>query len=203
MLFGSQTLQEQVQRIRVDGGSGPLSRIVEASRLVDSGKHREAIASLRGVLGSPNVETRTELWVWSALRGLGEKPDPKSAFEVLGAVIETPVGGAYDTLAGYMDGTARYLNYSGKAIFWDAPDPVVKQLCQNLVSSTIPASGAAKPRTTLWLPKRGIQVTLLTRSGAFVIAGLPSGVDVAGAALMKELIKRATETERRTETGVG
>jgi hypothetical protein len=32
MLFGSQTLQEQVQRIRLDGSSGPLSRIVDWAR---------------------------------------------------------------------------------------------------------------------------------------------------------------------------
>ena len=64
MLFGSQTLQEQVRRIRVDGSSGPLSRIVDASKLVDSGKQQEASASLRGILDSPNVETRTHLWVW-------------------------------------------------------------------------------------------------------------------------------------------
>jgi hypothetical protein len=194
MLFGSQSLQEQVQRMRLNGSPGPLQTIAEASKLVDSGKRSEAIACLRGILDSPNVETRVQLWVWSALRGLGEMPEPKYAFQVLGAIIETPVGGAYDTLAAYVDGTARYLNYSGKAIFWDAPDPVVKQLCEAMVSSTIPASGAAKPRTILSLPRKGNQVTLLTRSGAFVVAGLPTSVEVAGAALMKELIRRATET---------
>jgi hypothetical protein len=62
------------------------------------------------------------------------------------------------------------------------------------VSSTIPASGGAKPRTILSLPRKGNQVTLLTRSGPFVVAGLPTSVEVAGAALMKELIRRATET---------
>lgn len=195
MLFGSQTLREQVKHIRFNGSAGPLSTIVEASKLVDSGKQQEAIASLHGILDSANVETRTQLWVWSALRGLGERPEAKSAFEVLGAVIETPMSGAYDTLAAYVDGSARYLNYSGKAIFWDAADSVSKQLCQNLVSSTIPASAGAKPRTSLSLPRKGKQVTLLTRSGPFVIKGLPAGVDVAGEALMKELIRRATETE--------
>jgi hypothetical protein len=45
------------------------------------------------------------------------------------------------------------------------------------------------------ITRKGKQVTLLTRSGPFVIKGLPAGVDVAGEALMKELIRRATETE--------
>jgi hypothetical protein len=33
------------------------------------------------------------------LRELGETPEPKHAFQVLGAIIETPMSGAYDTLA--------------------------------------------------------------------------------------------------------
>ena len=61
--------------------------------------------------------------------GVGERPEPKYAFEVLGAIIETPMGGAYDTLAAYADDTAR--------------------------SSTIPASGGAKPRTNLSCRRRG------------------------------------------------
>jgi hypothetical protein len=73
--------------------------------------------------------------VWSGLRELGELPDPKFAFEVLGVVLERPSNGAYDTLAAYMDGSARYLNFSGKAIFWDAPDPKVKELCLAMVGA--------------------------------------------------------------------
>jgi hypothetical protein len=188
MLFASQSLRDQVSHMRVDGRS-----IADAQRLVEEGKAKEAIAHLRSVLDSPVLETRIQLWVWSALRELGEKPAGRPAFEVLGAVLEMPSGGAYDTLAGYVDGSARYLNFSGKAIFWDVPDPGIKQLCQGLVDSTIPASGKAKPRTSLSLPKRGIQVTMLTRSGPFVITAPPKSVVSAGGALMLELIRKAEE----------
>jgi len=193
LLFASQSLREQVSHLRPDGRSGPVQSIADAQRLVEEGKAREAIARLRGVLDSPALETRIQLWVWSALRELGEKPEGKSAFEVLGAVLEMPSGGAYDTLAGYVDGSARYLNFSGRAIFWDAPDPKVKLLCQALVDSTIPVSSKATPRTSLSLPKRGIQVTMLTRSGPFLITAPPQSVVNAGAALMLELIRRAEE----------
>jgi hypothetical protein len=193
MLFASQSLRDQVSQIRVDGRFGPAQSIADAQRLVEEGKAKEAIVHLRGVLDSPVLETRIQLWVWSALRELGEKPQGKSAFEVLGAVLEMPSGGAYDTLAGYVDGSARYLNFSGKAIFWDVPDPGIKRLCQGLVDSTIPASGKAKPRTSLSLPKRGIQVTMLTRSGPFVITAPPKSVVSAGGALMMELARKAEE----------
>ena len=53
------------------------------------------------MLDLPQLETRIQLWVWSALRELGEKPDPELAFEVLGVVIEMPSGDGHDTIAAY------------------------------------------------------------------------------------------------------
>jgi hypothetical protein len=197
LLFASQSLQEQLRHMRPNGQSAPWQSITEAQRLVGEGKTKEATARLRSVLESPMLETRIQLWVWAALRELGEPPQGKAAFEVLGAVLEMPSGGAYDTLAGYVDGSARYLNFSGRAIFWDAPDPSVKRLCQALVDSTIPASGRAKPRSSLSLPRRGIQVTMLTRSGPFLITAPPKSVIDAGAALMLALMRKAEE--RKTE----
>jgi hypothetical protein len=191
MLFASQSLRELVSQTRLDGRPGPAQSIADAQRWVEEGKTKEAVARLRGILDMPILETRVQLWVWSALRELGERPEGKSAFEVLGAVLEMPSGGAYDTLAGYVDGSARYLNFSGKAILWDVPDPAVKRLCQGLVDSAILASGKAKPRASLSLPKRGIQVTMLTRSGPFLIAAPPQEVISAGTALMLELMRRA------------
>ena len=170
-----------------------MQTIADASNLVEAGKKEEAVARLQGVLGLPELETRIQLWVWSALRELGKKPDPKSAFEVLGVIIEMPSGGSYDTLAAYVDGSARYLNFSGAAIFWDAKDAGIKSLCQAFVDSTIPTSNRARPRTVLSLPKGGAQVTLLTRSGPFVIEDPPEPVVGTGAALMFELMKRAKE----------
>lgn len=192
MLFASQSLKEQVARSHLDGTPGPFQSIADASKLVDAGKKEEAIALLRSILDTPKLETRIQLWVWSALRELGQTPDPKIAYEVLGAIIEFPSGGGYDTLAGYVDGSARYLNFSGAAIFWDAEDPTIKAMCQALIDSTIPASSRAKPRTSLSLPSGTPQVTMLTRSGPFVIVSPPDSVVGPGAALMMELMKRAS-----------
>jgi hypothetical protein len=196
LLFASQSLREQVRQMRPDGRPGPAQSIAEAQRLAEEGKTQEAVVRLRSILDSPEVETRIQLWVWAALRDLGEKPAGKSAYEVLGAVLEMPSSGAYDTLAGYADGSARYLNFSGKTIFWEAPDPAVKRLCQALIDSTIPASGKAQPRRSLSLPKRAVQATMLTRSGPFLITSPPQPVVDAGTALMLELIRRGGERAR-------
>jgi hypothetical protein len=193
MLFASQSLKEQVKQMHLNGTPGPFQTIADASRLVDAGKRAEAVTNLRSVLELPQLETRVQLWVWSALRELSEKPDTKAAFEVLGVILEMSSGDGYDTLAAYADGSARYLNFSGKAIFWDAQDPAIKSLGKTFVDSTIPVSNRAKPRTTLSLPKRGAQITLLTRSGLYVIAEPPDSVVGPAAALMIELMKRAKE----------
>jgi hypothetical protein len=201
LLFASQSLQEQASHMRPEVRSGPALSIADAQRLVEEGRTKQAVACLQSVLDSPVLETRIQLWVWAALRELGEGPEGKAAFEVLGAVLEMPSGGAHDTLAGYVDGSARYLNFSGKAIFWDAPDAAMQRLCQALVDSTIPASARAKPRTSLSLPKRGIQVTMLTRSGPFLITAPPKAVVSAGAALMLELIRRSEEKKTASTEG--
>jgi hypothetical protein len=197
LLFASQSLREQVKNIHLDGSPGAFQSIVDAARLAEDGKKTDAIAVLRKVLETPKLETRIQLWVWSALRELGQQPDPKSAYEVLGAIIEMPSGDGYDTLAAYADGSARYLNFSGAAIFWDAEDLAVKAMCQQLVDSTIPASNRAKPRVSLSLPRGVAQVTMLTRSGPFVIVSPPESVIGAGATLMLELMKRSEEAKKK------
>jgi hypothetical protein len=201
MLFASQPLREQVSRMRRGTSPGPMHAIAEAQRLVEQGEKTQAVQVLRGILSSPGLETRTELWVWSGLRELGEKPEGRSAYEVLGAILEIPASGAYDTLAGYVDGSARYLNFSGHAIFWDVREPTVQRLCQALVDATIAVSRGAKLRTSLSLPKRGVQATMLTRSGPYLVAEPSQGVMDAGAALMTELIRRAQEKKAVEQAG--
>ena len=124
-LFACQSMNELVQRVKLDGRPGPFQTIADAWKLVGEGKKEEARSRLHSVLSLPVLETRVQLLVWSALRELGEQPDLKSGGEILGVVIEVPMKGAYNTLAVYQDGTARYLNFSGHAIFWDAPEATI------------------------------------------------------------------------------
>ncbi len=189
-LFACEPMNVLVQRLKLDGSPGPLQTFADAAALANSGKKEEAKSRLHTILGLPNLETRIQLWVWSALRELGEVPDSKSGKEVLGVVVEMPMRGAYDTLAAYQDGSARYLNYSGAAIFWDEHDVEIKSLCQRLIDSTIPESPRALPRQGTMLPKSGSQVTLLTRSGMYAISEPPQSVAAAGSALMLELMQR-------------
>lgn len=195
LVFACQPMEVLVQGLKLDGRPGPFQTFADAVELAKAGRKEEAKTRLRSILGVPNLETRIQLWVWSALRELGEQPNGNSGTEILGVVIEVLMHGAYDTLAGYQDGSARYLNFSGKAIFWDKPDASIKLLCERLIASTIPESSRAVPRKDTVLPKSGTQVTLLTRSGMYVVAEPPQSIMAPGSALMLELIKRVKETE--------
>jgi hypothetical protein len=195
MLFANQSLKEQAKQAKLDGTDSPFQRITEASKLADEGKTNEAITKLQSVLQMQPLETRIELWTWTGLRELGKKPEQKTATEVLGVIIEIPMQDGYDTLSAYADGSARYLNYSGRAIFWDKPDATIKNLCRGFIESTIPASSSAKPRNSNALPKSVAQVTLLTRSGNYAIIAPPKYVINSAAKLMIELINRTKEKQ--------
>jgi hypothetical protein len=191
-LFGCQSMNELLRHVK-PSGAGPFRSIDDANKLATEGRVEDAKSVLRNILSTPDLETRVELWVWSALRELHEQPEPKLAFEILGAIVEVPMQGAFDTLAGYKDGTARYLNFSGKAIFWDAKDITVQRLCQALLASLVPAASQFKPRLNVSLPKSGTQVTLLSRSGMFTISDPPMPILKIAAGLMNELIRRTSE----------
>src|SRR5207247_7904449 len=66
------------------------------------------------------MDTRRTLQAWHFLRQAGQPPPADRARLVLGAAIEMPVPAGRDLLVAYRDGSARYLNYSGKVLLWEA-----------------------------------------------------------------------------------
>ena len=190
-LFACQPLKELLSRVRLDGRAGPFQTLADAARAIDEGRPDDARANLERVLETPQLETRIQLWTWSALRDLGVQPEVRAGTEVLGVVMEAAMTGGFDTLAAYQDGTARYLNFSGKAIFWDRPDVTIRELCQKLLGAAAADGARAKPRTSVALPRFGMQATLLTRSGMFAIPSPAQGIVGPAQRLMMELIGRA------------
>jgi hypothetical protein len=121
LVFADQDLNEVValqKAVPDDNPNSPWPGLATAARLRDEDPEA-ATAELEEVLALPGLETRVQLWTWTALRGLGALPDDDSADVVQGVVIEMPVDGGLDTLAVFRDGTMRYFNHAGKAAFWD------------------------------------------------------------------------------------
>jgi hypothetical protein len=181
------------------GVGEPWSRFKLAAARFAKGDRDEAFKVLEGILNRPDLESRHYLEAWTAYRENGVQPPAHLAKKVLGVVLDVPVEGGFDTLAAYPDWHARYLNVSGAAIVWDAPDTRmdghIKQLMvagQTLANKIGPWNGA-RPALN---PGR-TRINLLTPSGllfgdgpfeAFMQDPNAAPILTAGTNLMRALI---------------
>jgi hypothetical protein len=117
-VYGDAPLDEWVAQGDGDPGE-PWDSFARARQLAHSGQQQEAVKIWRQIAATEGLESRQVLQAWHFLREAGEQPPADRAKLVLGAVAEMPVSGGHDLLAAYRDGTARYLNYSGKAVVWE------------------------------------------------------------------------------------
>jgi hypothetical protein len=90
------------------------------------------------------------------------------AKRVYGVVVEVSLRGGLDVLAAYADGRARYLNWSGAAVIWDAPGPPFDAA----IAAVLNAGKVIVARIGPWEgPRRGppptdhVRLNLLTPSG--------------------------------------
>jgi hypothetical protein len=155
---------------------------------------------LQSVVQRPGLESRHYLQAWSGLRELGESPSPGQAKHVYGVVVDVPVESGLDTLAAYEDGTARYINYAGAVIIWEAPDGRLKGPIEKLLSAgqtlarLIGPWDGARPA----LPPDLARISLLTPTGlhfgqapfeAFLQDGMAAPLISAATELMQALVE--------------
>lgn len=202
MLFGDVPLSDWKATDAPARTLVPWSCFETARTNVERQDQPGAIAALREVVETPNLETRQYLQAWHALRELGIQPEPHRAKQVMGAVLEVGLEGGLDTLAAYSDSTARYISHGGRTIVWDAVDEEITDLIgellragQAIADNTSPWPGVRRPAP----PENHVRLNMLTPSGLhfgegpFVaLAADPIGgpVIAAGTALMEALINR-------------
>jgi hypothetical protein len=100
----------------------PFAGFARAAERLEGGDRAGAIDVLRSIAEAPGLESRTCLQAWSSLRKIGVEPPPEDATRLLGVVIDVPMHGGLDVLAAYADHHARYINFRGGGVFWEAPD---------------------------------------------------------------------------------
>jgi hypothetical protein len=110
-----------------DNPDEPWSSFQRAERLARAGQPDEAATIWQQIALAERLESRQTLQAWHFLRRAGYPPPADRAQDALGVVAEMPVHNAHDLLAAYQDGTARYLNYSGKVVIWEE-DPSVAEI---------------------------------------------------------------------------
>jgi len=151
---------------------------------------------------SRTTETRIRLQAWSLARRIGIEPPADDARRARGVVIDVGLEGGLDTLAGYEDGTARYLNQAGGAIVWEARDPSIDDAINALIAA---AQAVAEQSGPLDGPRPAVPqpgyaaIWILTDNGVHLGAGpfqtlamdpLGGPVIASGTDLMRRLMER-------------
>lgn len=142
-------------------------------------------------------ESRIRLQAWSLARRVGIEPPPDDARRVRGIVVDVGLEQGTDTLAGYEDGTARYLNQGGGGVVWETPDETMGAAISALVGAgrsiadrSGPLDGPRPPAP----PVGGASIWILTDGGIHLGSG-PFGA-LAADALGGPVIAAATELMR-------
>lgn len=200
LFFADQTLEDLLASLDGDAAVGGVWMLLtEAAAHMRQGEAERAVKLLLEVVAASNIETRISLWSWTALRRLGVHPKSHEADEIKGIVVQVPMENGIDVLAAYVDGTARYVNHSGKVIVWDIPDASITNTISKLLECSKALHCVVDAASTNHSVAGLVRVTLLTFDGnRFAEASMHSvasspinQVLAVGADLMANLIKRS------------
>jgi len=165
----------------------------------------DAPAALRALAGAPlpQRETRLYLQAWSLARLAGVDPGGQSG-DALGVVVDMHTDDGLDTLAGFADGSARYLNFSGNGVVWEVPDAEVGLRVASLLergAEVVRVTGPLEGSRPGPPGHGGAMITVLTPGGLHVGAGSVYALSndsrggpviAAGSELLALLVERAT-----------
>lgn len=104
---------------------------------------------LNALISDDSVNSRSRLLASHLLLAKNVEPDERI---LLGAVVEVAVDGGHDVLAAYTDGTARYLNHTGRMVFWDSPTGESEVLIDAFLEEGLAIIGEIGPHHDARLP---------------------------------------------------
>ena len=167
-LFTDQTLA-QVNQLAISYHNNNRSlnwtSFTIAAKLASEQKTAEAIKMLQQVADDERNESRMRLWAWSALRELGVKP---AKTEVLGFVLESPMGNKTEYLAVYSDKTVRNVTGSNQLHVWTSHHPALDSAITVLLSD---AGKMVKKYTLVHERSKAVpeymRCTILTTNGIY------------------------------------
>lgn len=168
-LYTNASLEPMISRLQDDARTSfPWSNFFEASEAMRKNDTARAIHVLKQIVDADGLETRIYLQAWHTLVNLGELPPEPLRGKVQGAVIENHMDQGLDIVAGFADHTARYWNYSGTGIVWDARDPKIDEIVDILmqVGDEIMKRVGIGQRDLLPVPQKGnIRIFLMAYDG--------------------------------------
>jgi len=205
ILFGDVPLSQWPDKTKATEVE-PWQSFKRAREYIKSSDDQAAAQVYKNILEMPDLESRHYLQAWHFLRKVGIQPDQTYAKDIIGIIVEVPLQEGLDLLAAYDDGTARYFNYSGAGVVWDAPDSSLKDdiervlLAGKRVVSEIGLWESVRPQAP---PLGQARINILTPSGLhfkqatlelLATDQLSGPVFAASTQLMESLIAKTKES---------
>ena len=174
-LYTRASLDPFIARLQDDAKSAfPWSNFVAANQALKDGDKAGAISQLKQIVETQGLETRIRLQAWHTLVSLGELPVETLRGYTQGVVIENHMDQGLDIVAAYSDNSARYWNYTGTGIVWDARDPEIDKLVFELlkIGFEITKRIGIGLRDTPPVPERGyLRIFIMAYDGSAVGEG--------------------------------
>lgn len=126
------------------------------------------LTDLQRIIDDPNADPRTKILAYNKQLANGYKPDNK---ELLAVIVEVGLDQGLDVLASFSNGTARYINQSGKIVVWETTtdtrsNELTKDLfakSQQIVNQIGPWDKHRKPHPA----KDNTRITFLVSDGLY------------------------------------
>lgn len=124
--------------------------------------------NLQALIDDPQAESRMKILAYRKMLANGRKASKK---ELLAVIVEIGLDRGIDVLASYKDGTARYINQSGKIIIWEMRDERSDFLTSELFyesESIVKQIGPWDKQARLAPPGKGLaRITFLMSDGLY------------------------------------
>lgn len=125
------------------------------------------MVDLEKLVFDDNAESRIKLLAYDAMR---RNEFPIEEKELLGVIVEIGLEEGLDVLSSYQDGTARYINYTGKMILWDVTDQTSKEITAQLFRDSLNIVHRIGPWTNPRKPhpvKGNVRLSFLVSDGLY------------------------------------
>ncbi len=164
------------------------------------------LADVEKVAEDVNMETRVRILAYNQLRAAGQKIDKK---DLQAVIVEVGLENGLDVVASFRDGTARYINHTGKMIIWETADHqsnlITVQLFQEsakVIQQIGPWNQPRRPHPT----KDMVRITFLVSDGLYFGEGpvndlfkdqLAAPALMAATRLMQYLTEKVIATNKK------
>ncbi len=128
-----------------------------------------SVVDLQKIIDDKNSDPRIKVLAYNRQLSSGHKPAKK---ELLAVIVEVGLNEGLDVLASFNNGTARYINYTGKILVWETTDDTAANKItsdlfansQNIVNQIGAWDKPRRPNPT----KGNVRITFLVSDGLYL-----------------------------------